>query len=369
MTGPVLGTQSDERLTELARGGSDAAFEAIVVRYRRPLLRHCARVVGDTDAEEAVQDALLRAHGALSRGDAVRDVKSWLHVVAHNAALNILRARRSRPESAHSAVDPADCEDLSALQREALRDVLAAVSALPARQRDAIVMRELEGRSYDEIAGRLGTSNGAVRQLLNRARNAVRDRLGALTVFEPLARWVAACADRGTVARVGALSGGCALTAKLCTAALLPAVLTGHGAVREHTIRTTAARSTPAHTGSAAPATAPGARHVLAGGAPAARHRDAVAVASRRPSAPKPGALTSATPASVRPPTGHDRGTSRAPSVAPDRLRFTGEQPGPPGPPGAAATTLAPHAETPGLTLPSQPRFDESTRAPQAPQH
>jgi hypothetical protein len=72
----VLRTQSDERLAALAAAGSDAAFEAIVARYRRQLLHHCTKILGHTDAEEAVQDAFVRAHGALARGAAIRDVRS-----------------------------------------------------------------------------------------------------------------------------------------------------------------------------------------------------------------------------------------------------------------------------------------------------
>ncbi|HUO69693.1 MAG TPA: sigma-70 family RNA polymerase sigma factor [Solirubrobacteraceae bacterium] len=254
----VLRTQSDERLTELARAGSDAAFEALVARYRHALLRRCARVVGDTDADEAVQDALLRAHAALARGEPVRNVRPWLHAIAHNSALNLLRARASRPECVPNAREAIDQEDHAPQQREQLREVLTAVAELPARQRDAIVMRELEGRSYEEIAAQLGTTGGAVRQLLNRARNAMRDRLGALAGATPLLRWALDTGNGAAVARIGALSGGCALTAKLCTAALVPgvvggiagvgAVVGGAGGVGAVVGGSSAVRSTATHT-------------------------------------------------------------------------------------------------------------------------
>jgi DNA-directed RNA polymerase specialized sigma24 family protein len=65
----------DERLVELARHGSDAAFEVIVHRYRAALVRHCAQLLGDSDAEEAVQDALLRAHRALAGGAVVHNLE------------------------------------------------------------------------------------------------------------------------------------------------------------------------------------------------------------------------------------------------------------------------------------------------------
>jgi RNA polymerase sigma factor (sigma-70 family) len=226
----VLRTQSDERLVELVRTGSDPAFEAIVARHRRSLVRHCARLVGDADSEEAVQDALLRAHAALARGQRVGNVRAWLHVIAHNTALNILRVRAGRrelPSPPDEAIEP---HDRTSEQREQLRDLLAALQSLPQRQRDAIVLRELAGLSYWQIADRHGTTDGAVRQLLFRARDAIRARLGALTGFEPLLRYTLGGGGSGQVgaaARIGALSGGCALTVKVCGAALLPAAVVG----------------------------------------------------------------------------------------------------------------------------------------------
>ena len=62
------------------------------------LLRHCSRIVGESDAEEAVQDALIKAHQALTRGDDVHNLRAWLHAIANNAARNMLRARAARPE-------------------------------------------------------------------------------------------------------------------------------------------------------------------------------------------------------------------------------------------------------------------------------
>jgi RNA polymerase sigma factor (sigma-70 family) len=228
----VLRTQSDERLVELTRSGSDAAFEALVARFRRPLLRHCARIVGDADAEEAVQDALLRAHAALLRGASVHNVRAWLYVIAHNAALRILRVRDGRNECLHNGHEPSEAHDTTSEQREQLRDLVSALHSLPQRQRDAIVLRELDGLSYEQIAARLGTSDGAVRQLLYRARDAVRDRLGAITGIEPLLRFAlssggGAGGSVGAVTRLGALSGGCALTMKLCGVALIPGVVSG----------------------------------------------------------------------------------------------------------------------------------------------
>src|SRR3954462_6619277 len=87
----LLRTQSDDRLVALARSGHERAFEAIVERYRRPLLRACRRVLPEARAEDAVQQALVAAWSALARGDEVRDLRPWLYRIAHNSALNHLR--------------------------------------------------------------------------------------------------------------------------------------------------------------------------------------------------------------------------------------------------------------------------------------
>jgi RNA polymerase sigma factor (sigma-70 family) len=224
LAGSVLRTQSDERLTELARDGSDAAFEAIVARHRRSLLRHCSQIVGESDAEEPVQDALIKAHQALTRGDDVHNLRAWLHAIAYNAARNTLRARAARPDCLSGDSDELGQPDDSSDRRVELDELLKAVQSLPARQRDAIVMRELEGRSYAEIAARLGASDGAVRQLLNRARTAIRERVGALAGVEPVISWLTGGSGAAT-ARLGALASGCTLAGKLCATALLPAVV------------------------------------------------------------------------------------------------------------------------------------------------
>jgi RNA polymerase sigma factor (sigma-70 family) len=221
----ILRSQSDERLSYLAGHGSDPAFEAIVHRYRSPLIGHCVRILGsNADAEEAVQDALVSAHAALMNGHQVRSLGPWLHAVAHNAALRILRRRVARAEYPQAECNGrASAEALDAGRSE-LRDLVQAVQALPPRQRDAIVMRELEGRSYAEIAVRLGASDGAVRQLLNRARSSVRNTLGALVPAEPLLRWLVSADDSSPAKGVLTLSGGSAIAIKLSGAAALSAV-------------------------------------------------------------------------------------------------------------------------------------------------
>jgi RNA polymerase sigma factor (sigma-70 family) len=149
------------------------SFDEIVDLYRPALVRYASRILGDqARAEDAVQQTFLDAYVALAGGTQVHAVRPWLYRIVHNRALNLLRDRQAGelPDEfglARSAAQVAE-------SRERLRAVLRAVAELPPRQRDAIVLREFEGRSYDEIASELGVGDGAVRQLLNRARHAVR---------------------------------------------------------------------------------------------------------------------------------------------------------------------------------------------------
>src|SRR6185295_5958186 len=94
MTSPstvLLRTQSDERLVALARAGHERAFEAIVERYRKPLLRACRRILPEARAEDALQHTLVAAWRGLERGDEVRELRPWLYRIARNTSLNQLR--------------------------------------------------------------------------------------------------------------------------------------------------------------------------------------------------------------------------------------------------------------------------------------
>ena len=215
-----LRMQGDERLAEMAGRGSEAAFEAIVHRYRGALVRHCARLLGDADADEAVQETLLKAHRALAAGATVHSLGAWLHAIAHNSALALLAGRRGGAEYREDGGAGQTSSGVSdEARRERLDALVAAVLSLPDRQRQALVMREFEGRSYDEIAERLAASNGAVRQLLNRARASLRDRLGALVPAELLARWLTSASSGPP--RALTLAGSGALAAKVSGAILL----------------------------------------------------------------------------------------------------------------------------------------------------
>ena len=226
---PVLRSQSDARLVDLVRAGSEPAFEAIVARYRGPLLRYCRRIVPEPRAEDVVQQAFVSALGAMQRDDAHIDLRPWLYRIVHNAALNALRDRSLHNAPLDERMDGVEPPERALERRQGLRELIAAVKALPERQRDAIVLRELEGRSYEEIAGELGVSGGAVRQLLNRARTTLRAGVTAVTPL-PLLLRLGAGEGEPTAARVGelvGLGGASALTTKVVASALVTGAVVG----------------------------------------------------------------------------------------------------------------------------------------------
>lgn len=227
----LLRMQSDARLAELAVAGHEAAFDAIVDRYRTPLTRYCAGITGPSRAEDAVQQALINAHEAMTRTDEVRHLKPWLYRIAHNAALNVLRAVKDdvplddASASATAAASPAESFERS----EQFRTTLAALQALPERQRAALVLRELEGRSHEEIAAALGVTKGSARQHLMRGRAAMRSAVTAITPYPLVARlaellsagggngagWVDAATGAGASATLMKLGAGVAATGAL----------------------------------------------------------------------------------------------------------------------------------------------------------
>jgi RNA polymerase sigma factor (sigma-70 family) len=203
--GPTLRAQPDRRLVDLVRDGYDAAFEEIVRRYRRPLDRFAAAIVGGR-SEDVTQDAFSKALLALRGTEAEIELRPWLYRIVRNTALNDLRDRGPAVEELHEALPGARSVAAEAESRQELRDLMERLQALPEPQRAALVMRELEGLSHEEIAAALGVSGGAARQAIFRARAALRDGLGLLVPM-PVLRALADHADDAARAG-GAIAAG-----------------------------------------------------------------------------------------------------------------------------------------------------------------
>jgi RNA polymerase sigma factor (sigma-70 family) len=168
-----LRVRSDEQLLALFRSGSEEAFGVIHDRYRQRLFAYARQMLGGSrqDAEDVMQDVFLRAYAALRADSRPVALRAWLYRVAHNRCIDQLR--RGGPAPVEVAEDSSpDLRDplAEAEQREELRRLLEDVRRLPVHQRSALVMRELDGLSYAELADALGVSVAAVKSLLVRAR-------------------------------------------------------------------------------------------------------------------------------------------------------------------------------------------------------
>jgi RNA polymerase sigma factor (sigma-70 family) len=183
-----------------------------------------------TRADDAVQQAFVNAYAALRGTDADIRLRPWLYRIAHNASLNVLRAAGPDHVPVDEQIDGVETPPQALERSERLRSVVTAVRELPDRQRDALVLQALEGRSYEEIALELGVTDGAVRQLLNRARTTLREGATALTPPALAARIGTAAnapvADRVAQAVAGA-GGGAALAKGIAVVAVTGAFVGG----------------------------------------------------------------------------------------------------------------------------------------------
>jgi RNA polymerase sigma factor (sigma-70 family) len=205
----MLRTQSDARLVDLVRAGHASAFEAIVQRYRKQLLAYCSRLLPASRAEDAVQQTFLKAYQAMVSGDADLNLRPWLYRIAHNASLNLLRQNGWSHEQLDENMDGVQRPDQAFELRERLRTTVEAVKALPERQRNAVLLREMDGLTYEQIASALGVGDGAVRQLLHRARATLRAGLTAVTPIGLMERLAAALTSGGDPSmRVAELATG-----------------------------------------------------------------------------------------------------------------------------------------------------------------
>jgi RNA polymerase sigma-70 factor (ECF subfamily) len=171
--------------TVLAPSRADRAFERLYRRYVADVYRYVLAVLqNEADAEDATQTAFLQAYRAYERGERAEKPLNWLIAIAHNVCRQRFRESARRPrlvelEDNVAAARPSDDEAPNA------EEIRRALGFLAFNQRAALVMRELQGRSYGEIGRILGLSTSAVETLLFRARRAMREQLeGGLTCGE-----------------------------------------------------------------------------------------------------------------------------------------------------------------------------------------
>jgi len=166
---------SDERLARRAVKGDERAFAAIFDRYHQRLYRYCLAIVGDShDAQDALQNTMVKVLRALPGEERRIELKPWLYRIAHNESIELLRRRRETRELDAELAAPGPGLAAEAASRERLRRLLSDLDQLPESQRGALVMRELSGLDFDEIGTALGTSAAVARQTLYEARLGLR---------------------------------------------------------------------------------------------------------------------------------------------------------------------------------------------------
>jgi RNA polymerase sigma factor (sigma-70 family) len=173
LAGPLLRLRTDEQLVALFRAGHDEAFGTIHDRYRARLFAYARQMLGgsQSDAEDVLQDVFLRAYNALRTDGRDVALRAWLYRVAHNRCIDQLRRPAPAAEDIFDINRGVSTDLLAeAERREDLRRLIADVRELPEQQRSALLMREMEGLSYNDLAAALGVTVPAVKSLLVRAR-------------------------------------------------------------------------------------------------------------------------------------------------------------------------------------------------------
>jgi RNA polymerase sigma-70 factor (ECF subfamily) len=194
---PVVAIEaaSDHELIAAVQAGDEQAFHELVRRYRTPITNFIFRMLDDYDrAAELTQETFLRVYANIARYRATFHFSTYIYRIATNLAISELRQRRRRklvslftPWSHHEdeeetrldIPDERPLQDADLIERERQAAVGRAIQTLPEKYRAALVLRDVEGLSYEEIASVLNISEGTVKSRINRARGLLRDKLRA----------------------------------------------------------------------------------------------------------------------------------------------------------------------------------------------
>jgi RNA polymerase sigma-70 factor (ECF subfamily) len=189
--------QTDAATVALARDGDNDAFRMLVERHSRAVYRVAHRMTGNaSDAEDVVQDTFLKAYRQLGRFESRANFSTWLHRIAVNCSIDLIRARPHR-EAGHDAADLDDLSGVDASQQSSQRTperlmlstevqdkVGAAMSALSARERAAFMLRHFEGHSIEDISRSLGMKTNATKHSIFRAVRKMRTALEPFVAAE-----------------------------------------------------------------------------------------------------------------------------------------------------------------------------------------
>ncbi len=195
--------EDEQSLVAMAQRGEVAAFEALIEEYETRIYNLAYRMLGDSeDARDAAQETFLKAYSALGRFRGDASFSTWIYRIARNSCLDAIRMRkRNRTYSLDDPVDTVDGEvprqmegDLPApdevvLTRERQAVINGALAELSDHHRSVLLLRDIEGFSYEEIAEVLQVRLGTVKSRLYRARTALHDRLEQMELFRDHIVW------------------------------------------------------------------------------------------------------------------------------------------------------------------------------------
>jgi RNA polymerase sigma factor (sigma-70 family) len=170
---PLLKLQGDAKLIAMVRSGNPGAFETIVDRYQGRLLGFCRQMLGSTeDAEDVLQEVFVNAYKAMLRDEREINLRPWLYRIARNRCLNHLRKPTADAQESMDMVPAVEASSTAERvhNREEFRQLLVDVKKLPETQRSALLLREMDALSYEEIAAAMETTVPSVKSLLVRAR-------------------------------------------------------------------------------------------------------------------------------------------------------------------------------------------------------
>jgi len=197
----VVQPVTDHALLEGTLAGDEDAFAELVSRYRNQITSYIYRMTSDYDgAVDLAQETFLRVYRAAGRYQTTHAFSTYIYRIATNLAISELRKRKRRRLVSLTGLlassdgqevrdfNPADerpLQDISLVDAERREVLKRAISTLPEKYRAPLVLRDVEGKSYDEIAAILRTSDGTVKSRINRARNFLRDKMSSYVQVAP----------------------------------------------------------------------------------------------------------------------------------------------------------------------------------------
>lgn len=177
---------NEEKLIGRAARGDVSAFNELLAIHEKKMYAVCLRMCGNhEDAQDCLQEAMLRVYSAISGFKGQSSFSTWLYRVTMNTCLDELRRRKAKPttsldtllDSGWSPSDDYDTPEHHAIQRENNSEIQKTIRELPDDMRSVIVLRDIQGFSYEEIADMLETNVGTIKSRISRGRKKLREKI------------------------------------------------------------------------------------------------------------------------------------------------------------------------------------------------